>query len=680
MRINIDKERPLLAHPMGGCDKAGNKYGVNNKYLTKNDQAIIPIMGEFHYSRYNRDEWHDALLKMKAGGVDIVATYIFWIHHEEEKGVFDFSGQRDLRAFVEECGKVGMNVWLRIGPWAHGECRNGGFPDWLCNELGHNGFGPVKGSEVKGHLTRANDPLYLEYVKIFWEKIYEQVSDLMVKDGGPVLGIQLENEYCHAGGAPTKEMGFEHMLTLQKMAADIGFETPYCTATAWGGAIVLEGTTLPVLSGYVDAPWANSTEELPASENFLFIPFHNDANVGSDLASGDGKEFYSKEKNPYLTAELGGGIQVTQHRRTYPFPEDIEAQTLCMLGAGANLLGYYMYHGGTNPDGKLSDLQESKATGYYNDLPRKCYDFCTCIRENGKVAESYHRLKKIHNMIHTFTEELAGADVYLPDVQPESPEDMETPRVSVRYNSDCGTGFLFINNHQRKRNMKAIDGLEVEINVEGKQAFLIHDITVKSSETAIIPFGLKMGDTTLLSTNASLLCKIGDRYFFYADDNAEVYFDFEEEAYEDIVVLTRDQAKYSYIFGNSLYITDKSLMEEDGNVYVLTSEPCEIIRIPEDGEAETIRVQKEAFTDVHEKYLHVDFGGDTATISSKGKLLTDWFSEGEEWVIAMKRYGYTEDYDIEITPFKEGIYYDLPPKKGCQINNKYLEVEYKVRL
>lgn len=132
---------------------------------------------------------------------------------------------------------------------------------------------------------------------------------------------------------------------------------------------------LPVLGGYVDAPWANHTHELAASENFLFQPFHDDANIASDFAEGQSGFTFDTSKFPYLTAELGGGLQVTAHRRPYPYPEDIEAQTICMLGAGANLIGYYMYHGGVNPDGKYTTLQESKATGYANDLPVKSYDF-----------------------------------------------------------------------------------------------------------------------------------------------------------------------------------------------------------------------------------------------------------------------------------------------------------------
>ena len=103
-------------------------------------------MGEFHFSRYPENEWREELLKMKAGGIDIVSTYVFWIHHEEVEGQFDWSGSRNLRRFIQTCQEVGLKVFVRCGPWDHGEVRNGGFPDWLLK---------------KGWKLRSNDTNYL---------------------------------------------------------------------------------------------------------------------------------------------------------------------------------------------------------------------------------------------------------------------------------------------------------------------------------------------------------------------------------------------------------------------------------------------------------------------------------------------------------------------------------------
>ncbi len=134
--IAIDARKPILPPEtgffhLGGVSKTGNSLSVNSRYVTKNSVPWLPVMGEFHFARYPEAYWEEEILKMKAGGVQVVSTYIFWIHHEEIEGQFDWSGQRNLRHFVELCGKHGMYVVARIGPWDHGEVRNGGFPDWL---------------------------------------------------------------------------------------------------------------------------------------------------------------------------------------------------------------------------------------------------------------------------------------------------------------------------------------------------------------------------------------------------------------------------------------------------------------------------------------------------------------------------------------------------------------------
>lgn len=731
MKVTIGEKTALEKLPINGKDKEGNLYEVNNKYLMKNGRPMLPVMGEFHFSRWNSSEWEEALLKMRAGGVDIVATYVFWIHHEEKKGEWDFSGSRDLRAFLELCKSLNMPVWLRIGPWAHGECRNGGFPDWLVEELGDNGLGARPGQE-KQREARTNDELYMKYVRLFWEKIAEQVKGEMCKDGGAVLGIQLENEYCHAGGTSDKAEGIAHMKALKSLALELGFEVPYYTTTGWGGAIVLDGETIPVLGGYVDAPWAGHVDEMPACENFLFMPFREDENIGADLKIEKEEEItFSKAKNPYLTAELGGGLQVTAHRRTYPFARDIEAQSVCMLGAGANLLGYYMYHGGYNPDGKYSNLQEARVTGYFNDLPVKSYDFQTCIRESGKLNESYHRLKRLHLMIHAFSETLAQAQAYFPDIQPENAEDMTIPRISVRYCHETQEGFLFINNHQRLRRMDPIKDLQVEIYGIGKEPLILEHICCDSGECAVIPFGLQMGKSKLLRTNASLLTKIGERYFFY-ENGGKSYFDYEGETDDNIVILSKEEAEYAYQFGDRLYITKKPLFEQDGTLYMLTDGREEKVRFYEEkGEAMeryllpseimtnvsvsykesggeekqkmievtnqvhaedrrlgadehcevyhiSLSMQKDEEDMLHEIYLHMDYAGDKAELYDGDRLLTDWFSNGEEWIVALKRYDYPQELSLVVYPYKEGVYYDLPPKKGCELLSVSVEQEQKI--
>ena len=132
---------------------------INSQYIERDGRPVIPVMGEYHFVRDSRENWPRELAKIKAGGVNIAATYMLWIYHEEIESEFDFSGDRDIRAFILECQRQGLEVMLRIGPCAHGECRNGGFPDWLQ----HSGI-PL----------RTNDPRYMEKARIWYEQIYAQ--------------------------------------------------------------------------------------------------------------------------------------------------------------------------------------------------------------------------------------------------------------------------------------------------------------------------------------------------------------------------------------------------------------------------------------------------------------------------------------------------------------------------
>jgi len=155
--------------PLGAASPLGETFAFTNYYLTYNGRPFLPIMGEFHYSRFPRQYWKEELQKMQAGGITLVASYIFWIHVEEEEGVFDWSGDRDLRAFVRTCQELDLPIILRIGPFAHGECRNGGLPDWLYG---------------RGIPVRSNDERYLRYVQRFFTQIAEQVQGFLFKEGG----------------------------------------------------------------------------------------------------------------------------------------------------------------------------------------------------------------------------------------------------------------------------------------------------------------------------------------------------------------------------------------------------------------------------------------------------------------------------------------------------------------
>lgn len=480
----------------------GDVLAANNQYLTRNGEPWVPVMGEFHFSRYPAAYWEEEILKMKASGVQVIATYVFWIHVEEVEGQFDWSGQRDLRKFALLCAKHGMLLYPRIGPWAHGEARNGGLPDWV----------------LKNSAIRSNDPVYLSEVRQFYAQVGRQLQGLLWKDGGPVIGIQIENEYSMRGPG----MGREHLETLRKIAIESGLDVPLYTVTGWDNAVVPADLFLPVYGGYPDAPWDESTSVLPPSEVYSF---RFDNRVAGDMGAHGGESALDTERDqrlrgevPFLTAEVGGGMQNTYHRRPFLAASDIAAMIPVMVGSGANLLGYYMFQGGENPDGKLTTLQESQRSGYPNDVPVKNYDFQAPLGEFGEMSPELLELKLDHYFLNDFGSELAGERVIEPDPHPNNPADKSVLRASMRIEGQHG--FLFVNNYAREQKMPEWPESQFELRVSNQTIVVpATPITIPANSYFYWPVNLDIGGTPMRYATAQPILKTqsgGDRFIFFA--------------------------------------------------------------------------------------------------------------------------------------------------------------------
>jgi hypothetical protein len=494
-QVRIDASQPYVEPAPARYDEgsatspSGETLGLNSRYLTRNGVPWLPVMGEFHFSRYPRVQWEEEILKMKAAGVDIVSTYVIWIHHEEIKGQFDWNGQRDLRAFAQLCAKHKMYLVVRIGPWDHGEVRNGGLPDWVLKD------GP----------TRVNDPVYLASVRRWYGQIGHQLNGLMWKDDGPVIGIQLENEYAKRGPGA----GEAHLLELKKIALASGLDAPLYFVTGWDNAVVPPEAVIPIYGGYPAAPWDNSLTKLPAPEVYAFrFQSRVAANANTGGVSGEpGTKPSSPDQLPYLTAEIGGGNEDTYHRRPVIAPDDVAAIFPVMLGSGVNGYGTYMFQGGENPDGKLTTLQESQETGYPNDLPIKSYDFQAPLGEFGREAESFHKLKVFEYFLNDFGAELAPMTVHAPETLPRDPSDLSVSRASVRSRGD--SGFIFFNNYVRGYSMPARPAMQLFIKLpRGLLAVPRQPIDVPSGAYFIWPFNFKMASATLRYSTAQLFTRV----------------------------------------------------------------------------------------------------------------------------------------------------------------------------
>ncbi|MBQ7886901.1 MAG: beta-galactosidase [Clostridia bacterium] len=483
--------KPYAPTPIlrGHMRMGDSRIQVNSRYIEQDERPILPVMGEYHFVRDHRENWRRELAKMKAGGVNIAATYMLWIYHEEIEGAFDFSGDRDVRAFLLECQSLGLHVMLRIGPWAHGECRNGGFPDWLQ----HSGI-PL----------RCNDPRYMDKARIWYTKVYEQVKGLFFKDGGPIIGVQIENELVDNA---------EHLLALKQLALEIGYNVPIYTVTGWNskyGARMPVDEVLPVFAAYVDAPWDASLEPLPPSHHFCFDPTRNDTAVGMDLmrdTDADGWRL-PYERYPFATCELGSGLQVTHHRRPVVSAMDAYALSLVKLGCGNNLIGYYMYHGGVNKLGRLSTLQESRASGYPNDVPILNYDFQTCLSAYGEARDQYGMLNMLHLFAEDFGESLAPMEhVPAEDFIPCT----DTKRLRCALRTDGRSGFVFVNHYQRSLALEDVCGAVIHaLDVTFPPIDVCGDVSF------FMPVHMVLANVHLRFATAQPLCRRGNTFFFAA--------------------------------------------------------------------------------------------------------------------------------------------------------------------
>ncbi|MFI8946037.1 beta-galactosidase [Streptomyces sp. NPDC053750] len=481
---------PLSGHLRMGESQGPDRIHATSTHLMRGDRPWFPVMGEFHFSRYPRDGWREQLLSIRAGGIDVVATYLFWHHHEEHRGDFRFDGNRDIRAFLEQVADCGLDAVVRIGPWSHGEARHGGFPEW------------VQHSHTR---TRTNDPAYLELVRPYYERISSELDGLFHAQGGPIVAVQIENELYDQP---------EHLRTLKNMAHDAGITPPLWTATAWGMADLPADEFLPLYAGYPESPWDDAHPGWARHNrtHYFFTPLRDDHTVGADLrrkpTAGEGPDL---DRHPYATCELGGGVQVTYHRRPRVTADDVAALALTKIGCGSAWQGYYMYQGGSHVTDAATTMQESLDTGYPNDVPIVSYDFQAPLGEYGQVRPVYGLLRLQHHLLAAAGRELAPMPLIAPDRTPEGLDDRDTLRWAVR--TDGASGMLFVNTHQPGgEDLAAHSGVRFRLDgPAGPLELPTHAVDIPCGSYFAWPFRLPLpGDATLEWATAQLVTVLDD--------------------------------------------------------------------------------------------------------------------------------------------------------------------------
>ncbi|MGL4911319.1 MAG: beta-galactosidase, partial [Romboutsia sp.] len=161
-----------------------NKLQIREEFYI-GDEKVKLISGALHYFRVVPEYWQDRLEKLKALGCNTVETYIPWNYHEAKEGVFEFEGAKDIVKFTRLAQELGLYVILRPSPYICAEWEFGGLPAWL-----------LKYTDVR---VRNNDKIFLESVDRYYKELFKHISPLQTTQGGPVIMIQIENEYGSYG-------------------------------------------------------------------------------------------------------------------------------------------------------------------------------------------------------------------------------------------------------------------------------------------------------------------------------------------------------------------------------------------------------------------------------------------------------------------------------------------------
>ena len=695
--LNLTDTAEKRIHPLGdnfsGLSPDGHEIGFTNYYMTVDGRPFFGISGEMHFSRVAPDQWEDAVIKMKCGGINILSTYAFWNVHEEDEGIFRFDGCRNLRAFLEVCEKHRMMVILRVGPFCHGEMRNGGLPDWLYG---------------KPFEVRENNPGFLEAVRKYFRALHGQMDGHYYGQGGCIVGAQIENEYQHSA-APWEmttgisdewvgsgSSGEAYMLALWQIMREEGIRTPFYTATAWGGAVTPVDVALPLWGGYSYQPWLfyKKTGVHPATPEYIYRDNHNNASPRTyNFAPA-----YDPESRPYACCEMMGGMMCSYRYRFRLDMRAVDALANIKLGSGCNLLGYYMYRGGTTPTGRRTPFLNE------GQVPRRSYDYQAAVGEFGQIRESYGRLRAIHSFCQLFSGFFETTKAVLPEhLEYLRPDDPAPLRFSVRVKGS--SGFLFVNNFQDHAVMRDRQDEAVLLSLPDGDVLLRFGIA--SGENAILPFGLQLGDIRLDWASAQPLSHVGTTWFFLAPEGMKPVFRINGSTIEatpgeaftagvqTIMTISRRDSLGFQVYRNTAFLCDKPLlwdgeqlrveMESGSTDVLLWSESArrfvphvhiDTHRQPVALTGHAVGVGRYAF-DLPEDalrghkqvLLRVRYRGDIGNAFVDGQLISDHFCNGDAWDIRLDCYAdelRSAPLLLYLTPVKENVTVDASAMAGLQ--------------
>ncbi|MEK6992131.1 beta-galactosidase family protein [Paenibacillus sp. FSL K6-1566] len=314
-----------------------------NQQFVLGEEAIQILSGAIHYFRVVPEYWEDRLLKLKACGLNTVETYVPWNWHEPDEGRFNFSGMADIEAFITLAGKLGLHVIVRPSPYICAEWEFGGLPAWLLQDP---------------HMQlRCLDPKFLKKVDAYYDELIPRLVPLLSTNGGPIIAVQIENEYGSYGNDTA------YLKYLQEALIARGVDVLLFTSDGPTDGM-LQGGTVPGVTATV--------------------------NFGSRPSEAFAKLREYRSEDPLMCMEYWNGWfdhwMKPHHTRDSEDAASVFAEMLA-LGASVN---FYMFHGGTNfgfyNGANYHDKYEPTITSYDYDAP---------LSECGDVTPKYEAVRQV---------------------------------------------------------------------------------------------------------------------------------------------------------------------------------------------------------------------------------------------------------------------------------------------
>ncbi|HWC97622.1 MAG TPA: beta-galactosidase family protein [Candidatus Sulfopaludibacter sp.] len=344
MQVTRRSLMPLLAAPWLKSAPA-HTFGVQADQFLLDGKPLVIRSGAMHYPRVPRAYWRDRMRKMRALGLNTLETYVFWNLHEPQQGKFDFTGNLDLAEYIRTAQTEGLWVLLRPGPYVCSEWDFGGFPAWLLAR-----------PEMR---VRSNDPAFLRAASSYLARVGKETAALQITRGGPILMVQVENEYGSFGS------DHEYMAAIRHMIRDAGFDVTLYTSDGAGKNNLAGGTLDDTLS---------------------VINFGDTSNPEREFAN-----FAAFRQNvPRMCGEFWAGWfdhWGEKHHTTAPARTAQGLEWMLSRGISCNL---YMVHGGTS-FGYMSGANYSRV--YEPDI--SSYDYDSPLDEAGRPTAKFQALRDV---------------------------------------------------------------------------------------------------------------------------------------------------------------------------------------------------------------------------------------------------------------------------------------------